>query len=226
MTKYCFDELRLLHRLPFDDFSQEEKIDYLLLKNFLDEVLRGIELAGAQYEAMTPLMPFASTVIRLCEDRQDMKPVHGQKVAEELQDLGKQLVDIKEQIEKNKVKVDKFTAFRAGKTLDRLRSHLKEWYGFFEGYDPLFTWWVKLPYETVDTHFEVLATTVREKLVGIAPGEEDAIVGEPIGHDALVADLQAEKIAYSPEEIIRISEIEYEWCEKEMKKASMIWALQ
>jgi uncharacterized protein (DUF885 family) len=165
-------------------------------------------------------MPFAPTVVRLCEDRQDMKPVQGQKAAEDLHGLGKQLSDVKEQIEKKKVKLEKFTAFRAAKTLDQLRLHLKEWYGFFNGYDPLFTWWVKVPYEAVHEKFEVLAATVREKIVGIAPGDEDAIVGEPIGHDALLADLQAEKIAYSPEEIIRIGEIEYEWCEKEMKQAS------
>jgi hypothetical protein len=38
--------------------------------------------------------------------------------------------------------------------------------------------------------------------VGIKPGDEDAIVGEPIGRDGLLADLEAEMIPYSPEELI------------------------
>lgn len=36
----------------------------------------------------------------------------------------------------------------------------------------------------------------------------------------LQADLKAEMIPYTPEELIRIGETEYEWCEKEMQKAS------
>jgi uncharacterized protein (DUF885 family) len=57
-------------------------------------------------------------------------------------------------------------------------------------------------------------------LIGIGAYDDDAIVGEPSGRDCILADLWSETIPYSPEDIIKIGETEYEWCEREMIKAS------
>lgn len=38
--------------------------------------------------------------------------------------------------------------------------------------------------------------------------------------DALIADLQAEQISYTPEDLLKIAEREFAWCEAEMLKAS------
>jgi len=40
-------------------------------------------------------------------------------------------------------------ASRAGQVVDRLRPMLREWYGFYHGYEPLFTWWVEEPYRAL-----------------------------------------------------------------------------
>ncbi len=127
---------------------------------------------------------------------------------------------MKQQVRSIKIKVEKSSAYRAANTIDQLREHLKEWHGFFKGYDPMFTWWVAKPYEMIDEEMKTFATFVREEFVGIKPGDTDAIVGEPIGREGLLADLEAEMIPYSPEELIKIGENEYKWCEAEMKKAS------
>ncbi|OJD21340.1 hypothetical protein ACJ73_07320 [Blastomyces percursus] len=80
---------------------------------------------------------------------------------------------------------------------------------------------VSEPYGKIAKALEELITSIREKLVGIAPGnEEDAIVGEPIGRDGLLADLEADMIPPSPEELLAISGSEYAWCEAEMIKAA------
>lgn len=52
------------------------------------------------------------------------------------------------------------------------------------------------------------------------PSSADDIVGDPIGREALLEELEAEWIAYSPEELIGIGEEEFEWCEREMEVAS------
>src|SRR5204863_271624 len=46
------------------------------------------------------------------------------------------------------------------------------------------------------------------------------IIGDPIGRDALLSELQFEMIPYTPEELIAIANKEMAWCENEMKKAS------
>ena len=51
-------------------------------------------------------------------------------------------------------------------------------------------------------------------------GDTSDIVGDPIGREALLSELQSEMIPYTPDELIAFAEKEMAWCENEMKKAS------
>jgi uncharacterized protein (DUF885 family) len=62
--------------------------------------------------------------------------------------------------------------------------------------------------------------TLRERIVGFKQGQPDPIIGDPIGRDAIIADLRDEMIAYDPEDLMKIAEIEFAWSEAEMKKAA------
>jgi uncharacterized protein (DUF885 family) len=84
----------------------------------------------------------------------------------------------------------------------------------------VFTWWAGEPYKAVDQSLQTYATLLREKIVGVKPGDETAIVGDPIGREALMSELAYEMIPYTPEELIAIANKEYDWCEAEMKRAS------
>jgi uncharacterized protein (DUF885 family) len=221
----CFGEyykssLASLKEIPFKRLNQDGKIDYLLIQNYLERDLRQLHLTAEKDEKTKPLLSFAPGIVKLCEDRQAMKRVDGKKAAQDIFEISKQISETKSKIQAQKIKVDRTSAFRAAKTVDELRSHLEEWYGFFNGYDPLFSWWVKDPYAKVKKELEDLPVVIRETLVGIDPDDSDAIVGDPIGREGLLADLDAEMIPYSPEALIAIGELEYVWCEKEMKKAS------
>jgi hypothetical protein len=223
LQEYYNEELKSLKKVSFNKYDQEEKIDYLLLRNWLERNLQELELEQSQDQKMGLLIPFASTIIRVCEDRQAMRTVIGQKAAQDMQDLASHVMTVKNKVENKEFsKMEKTVAFRAARTLDRLRSHLSEWFGFFNGYDPLFTWWVKAPFEKVDQQLQELASTIRQKLVGMGPDDHDTIIGDPVGREGILDDLQAEQIAYTPEELIQIGETEYEWCEKEMVKASVV----
>jgi uncharacterized protein (DUF885 family) len=220
LKEYIEEELASLRKSPFKSCDQQGKIDYLLLQNFLRKELKQLELDGEKDKDIEPLIPFAAIIIKLCEDRQMMKPVDGEKAANSLFQVTKQIGEMKFKVTEGKVKVDRTTASRAANSIGRLRWHLAEWFGFFKGYDPMFTWWVGEPYSKIEIELGELAALVREKLVGIKPGDGDSIVGQPIGKAGLLADLEAEMIPYSPEELIQIGEEEYVWCEAEMKKAS------
>lgn len=220
LKSYLEEQLADLQATKFKSYDQQAKIDYLLLKNYLQRDLRQLALDQKKDKDMQQLLPFASTVIQLCEDRQQTKPVDGQKAATDVVNVGKLIACVENEIRNEKIKIAKSSAYRAANTVDALRKHLAEWFRFFKGYDPLFTWWIAEPYAKVDEAMRDLAETIRELLVGIKPGVTDAIVGEPIGRDGLLADLEAEMIPYSPEEVIGIGEKEYVWCEAEMKKAA------
>lgn len=63
-------------------------------------------------------------------------------------------------------------------------------------------------------------TAAAAAAAGARAGSTDDIVGNPVGHDALMSELAFEMIPYTPEELIAIANKEFVWCEEEMKRAS------
>ncbi|KAJ5619170.1 hypothetical protein N7510_003154 [Penicillium lagena] len=222
LRQFLMSELDALHEQPFDLYDQQEKVDYLLVENYIERQLRQMQLDFKQDYRMAPLLPFASTLVELCEARALVLPMDSKDAAQKLFETQVQITSLIEKIDQgsDEVTTSKTSAFRASRTIDSLRGHLKEWFGFYKGYDPSFDWWVAQPYNAMDKSLEDASASIREKLVGIQPGNKDAIVGDPIGRDGLVDELLAEMIPYTPEEIIAIGNQEFDWCINEMKKAS------
>jgi uncharacterized protein (DUF885 family) len=101
-----------------------------------------------------------------------------------------------------------------------LRSTLRNWFNFHNGYHPNFTWWNAEPYKAVDQNLQNYQSFLSEKLVGIKADDKTTIIGDPIGKEALLRELEYEMIPYTPEELVEIANKEFAWCELEMKKAS------
>jgi uncharacterized protein (DUF885 family) len=101
-----------------------------------------------------------------------------------------------------------------------LKATLKNWYEFYNAYDPLFTWWMEQPFQSASKALDDYATFITENLVGIKSDDKTTIIGDPIGREALLRELAFEMIPYTPEELIALANKEFDWCETEMKKAS------
>jgi uncharacterized protein (DUF885 family) len=244
LKQFCSEWLDGLARVDFDSMSQAGRVDYLLFKNHLEYEMRQLDIQSKQFAETEALVPFAKTVVELEEARRRMEPVNSEKMAAVMTGLGKQVDELRKRAEaaakpedktggkiESKVtdkaggrpeaaKVKKTVANRAALTINSLRNTLKEWFGFYNGYDPIFTWWVGEPYKQADKSLEAYAAFLREKVVGVKPDDNNAIVGDPIGREALLGELAYEMIPYTPEELIAIAKKEMDWCEAEMVKAS------
>jgi hypothetical protein len=64
------------------------------------------------------------------------------------------------------------------------------------------------------------AKHIEEDVGGLDPDDEDALVGDPIGREALLAELSFERIPYAPEELIAIAEGQFEWCDARRSAAA------
>ena len=234
LKEFYLQWLSLLGKTAFENLSQDGKIDYLLLKNYLEHELRDLEIAAKKREEVGPVVPFAAAIVELEEARRRMDPLDAEQAAHTLAKLKKQ-IDLSSKIldaalnsgdskskggSTNSSKPSKVTAGRAATALDSLRRTLKDWNTFYADYDPLFTWWNAEPYKQVDQALHHYATQLREKVVGIKAGDDTAIVGDPIGREALLSELAYEMIPYTPDELISLAEKEFAWCEAELKKAS------
>lgn len=113
--------------------------------------------------------------------------------------------------------VSAVTARRAAAAAEALRRELREWYDYHAQYQPEFSWWVRKPYEDAARAIEEYARFLREEIAGQKGRDEDPLVGDPIGREALQNNLTEEFLAYSPEELIQIGERELAWCHAQMK---------
>jgi uncharacterized protein (DUF885 family) len=220
MARFYAEWQTALDRVEFDKLGQDGRIDYILLRNNLSRQNRRLKVHEAQFAAMEPLIPFASAIIELEDARRAMKPVDPEKAAGVLAAIAKQIGELRKADEAHPPKVAKPVANRASAAAGDMRNILRAWFGFYDGYDPEFTWWAGEPYKKADQSLQDYAAFVREKLAGIAPDDHTSIVGDPIGREALLAELADETIPYTPEELIAIAKAEFAWCEKEMARAS------
>ncbi len=101
-----------------------------------------------------------------------------------------------------------------------LQDTFKRWYSFYDGYQPDFAWWVKKPYDDAAKQLDDYAKQLREEIAGQKNKDDDPLVGEPIGPDALAGEIRRQWLPYTADELIAIGEREFAWCEQEMKKAS------
>ena len=234
LETFYADELTKLKALNFDAMSQEDKVDYLLLKNRVTADLHQLAIQKKQDEAMSSLLPFATTVEQLVEQRRLMERPDAEKAAATLTELTRQIAALRKELDPGppaapgsvssqtgaKPRVDPVVANRAAQAVHQLSGNLREWYGFYNGYDPAFTWWMDGPYKDADKALAQYEAFLKEKPTGIAPDDKTTIIGDPVGRDALLAELEDDMIPYTPEELIAIAQTEMDWCMGEMLKAS------
>jgi len=214
------EELVLLNKLDYDSLNADEQVDYHLFKNYLDHEQKELDRFNKQLAEMAVIIPFAKTITDLEDTRRKLEPVDAAKTASLLNELNKQITATQKNFDESSSKPKRTVANRAVRMIVSLRSTLRNWYNFHNAYDPVFTWWNAEPYKGVEESLQGYSTFVVEKLVGIKPDDKVTIIGDPIGREALLQELEFEMIPYTPEELIGIANKEFAWCETEMKKAS------
>ena len=231
LEKFYAEKQAMLAAMDFDALSQEDKVDYLLLKNRLAADLHQLAIQKKQVEEMQPLLPFAKTIEDLMETKRLMQRPDAEKTAAALTEMVKQIAAARAQLDpkphgaasddtSQKPKIDPVTANRAVLTTTELTSNLKDWFQQYDGYDPVFTWWVDQPYKDANKALSSYIDFLKEKLIGIPPDDKTTIIGDPVGRKALTDELADNMIPYTPEELIAIAQTEYDWCMREMLKSS------
>ena len=219
MRQLYSEYLSALKRQNFASLNHDEQVDYILFRNYLDHELKELDRFEAQLAEMAELVPFAKTISDLEDARRRLESTDGAKSAATLDKLVRAINSLPREIEASP-KPGRTVAARASRTVLQLRTTLRNWYNFYAGYDPQFTWWNEQPYKKADEALDAYNKYILDRLVGIRPDDKTTIIGDPIGRDALIEELKFEMIPYSPEELVNNANKEFEWCIAEFKKAS------
>lgn len=209
--------------LDFEALSLEGRVDYVLLLNELRYQLELLTREAGLAAEMDGFISFTSLIVELEERRRRREPVESEAAAARLAELPAEIEAVRGEVEarlEGGEDVSRIVALRAVTALAERTRLLEDWYKHYAGYDPVFTWWNEDPYARAKAALDRYATFLRESVIGYRAGEDEPIVGDPIGAEGLAADLRREMIPYSPAELIAIAEREYAWCEERMIEAS------
>lgn len=215
------DYQNTLKGLDFDGMNINGKVDYILFNKNLNNEKQVLLQQQKVYNKIKAYFPFENQIYTLEKPRLRGNKVNSEAVAKEMNVLCR---TIKEQI-KTVEKINGLDqessnfAVQHGKALQQI---LKKYFDFYNGYDPLFTWWVPKTYEELDKLLADYNTLLKSKKVENSSQKDDGsgIIGNPVGRDELIRQLLTEFIPYSPEELVNIANKEFAWCDAELLKAS------
>lgn len=208
-----------LETLAFEDFSIHGQVDYILLKRKIEQSQQRLAEQQALYQQIAEYLPFADEIYGFERLRRRGAAVDGEQIAGRLNESSRILAESRERLADGEW-LDEKIAIHLEATLRDLRHRLQSAYEFYQGYDPLFSWWVPAPYRALDAELEAYAKAVRSKRRTAVSVDGSGIGGTPIGGEKLAQLLVEEMIPYTPEELLRLADQEFAWCEAELLKAS------
>jgi uncharacterized protein (DUF885 family) len=229
--RFYDEQQAALSTINFEKLSEDDRVDYLLLKHLIFADLHQIAIQRKQLAEMEALLPFAKTIEALLDRKLAKQRPEAEKDAAALTEMVKQIAATRKAYDpkprggqsgetSDRPKISPVVANRAAMVTLQMTNALRDWFNQYSGYDPDFTWWVDLPYKDANKALTEYSGFLKEKLIGIAPDDKTTIIGDPVGREALLDELADNMIPYTPEELIAIAQTEYDWCMKEMLKAS------
>lgn len=212
------DYLKKLQTLAFEQMSVGGQVDYLLFQRQLNNELRLLQEEAKNLALANNLLSFSSPVYALEQQRRRGKHLDAAKLAADMHAWHKAVQQAGKSLPSS---IEAPVAKTAETAVKGLQQALRSVFDFYNGYDPAFTWWIPQPYKTLDSSLNVYAAQIKSKTAASAQKDDGSgIIGNPIGREELIKQLQYEMIPYTPEELVDIANKEFAWCDAEMLKAS------
>jgi hypothetical protein len=162
-----------LDRLDATKLSPAAQKDLDSLKTVVRTDLTRLDADAATLAQLSPLMPFAPDLVALVEARIRIEDIDAEKAAGILDVKTRELNLTRARLDAgigaadggvNPLRVTRDQALRAAIAIETLRANLNNWFVFYNGYDPLFTWWMNLPYKHMDEGLQAYASFLRDKV--------------------------------------------------------------
>ena len=220
--KFFSDYQASLAKYNFNRLSTNGKVDYLLINKYLKDRLFRLSVEEEEYKQIQSWVAFGDPIYGLEKLRRRGKQLNAAQVAEQLNDISKNLAGSSAKLKNEKPVFPRQLIRRATGTIKGYKDALESIYKFYKGYDPQFSWWVAKPYEALIEQMDDYAKLLEEQVDPSTLPKDDGsgIIGNPIGRAELLRQLEREMIPYSPEKLVEIATKEFAWCDAELLKAS------
>lgn len=216
------DYISRLNKIPFNQLSVDNKVDYLLIKRHIKNKLFNLSKEEKEYKLLNKWIAFGNPIYELEKQRRRGKRLNGLEIANQLHIIKNKVQNNSVELKKNNITFPISLTKRAEGIIKGQKTALKSIYDFYNGYDPQFTWWVTKPYKALDNLLNNYSDLIKSRVDSSTLPKDDGsgIIGSPIGKTEVIRQLKSEMIPYSPEKLVEIALKEFSWCETELLKAS------
>jgi hypothetical protein len=160
--KLIDEYLEKMQKLSIDKWNVNGKVDFILFKRDLESEQYQLLEEQKTYDQIAKYLPFSDRIYTLQKPRRRGLSVNGEEVAKELNDINK---DIAKAIGNLRItdSLETKQATEASDAAKGLQGTMKDYFNFYNGYDPMFTWWVPKTYTETDSLLNLFATTIKKK---------------------------------------------------------------
>ena len=189
LKRFDLDWQAALAKLDVNALTPAGRGDLAALQQTIETNLKQLEADTQQWGRVLRAAPFASTLVEIIEARIRLDDVDGKKTAGDLTAVTKAIAAAQAG---GVPPMTKETGTRAADAVQTLRANLSTWYNFYYGYDPMFTWWMEMPYKKVDAALDGYIQYLRAQDATQVPvSTAPPIPPAPAPRFSQVPDLQA-----------------------------------
>lgn len=221
MISFYKEYLGKIKDLSFKSLSQSDKVDYLLFKNQLEANLNDLSIEETNYQSSKNWVDFAAVIYAQEQSRRRGAHINAEQTALSWNKLSKEIQQKIAELDRS-ANISKSSALYINKTIKGYKKAIKSINDFYNGYDPMYSWWTAQSFKKLDSSLDVYQQAIVKKTDASSNQKADksGIVGNPIGAEAIETSLHNAFIPYNAQELIKIAEKEFAWCDKEMLRAS------
>ncbi|MBI4859454.1 MAG: DUF885 family protein [Candidatus Riflebacteria bacterium] len=244
LEKLCAQWQARVQTVGFDELDRQSQIDWLLLDNLIGHSRDDLARTDRRLAEMDRLLPFRAAIHELEWARWRGEPLLPGTAATRVDELARQVRQLRESVDRGlktkaaagkpsdrkpddpaPIEVAPPLARRTAEAVDELKGALRGWFAFYDGSRPDFSWWLKKPQEEAIKQLDEYAKLLREEAAGLKGKDEDPLVGDPIGADALTLAIRREFLTCTTQELIDLGHRELAWGESQMKLAARAMGL-
>lgn len=238
MLQFLRAQMMDLDAVDANQLRGSDAVDSVLLRNELKYKIAKAKYDQSRDQRVRQILPCLVPLVQLLEQHEQTHGVDAKSTAElfvaSSKEVQRAIQDLQspsnrksedqtaegtaEGTASEQPQIDSAIALYAVDSVSELLRSLDSFNRFYSGYNPLYSWWCALPYETIKKDCHALLAVLK-KISG-ATDDPDQIIGHAIGDEMMLVELQHEMIPYTPAELIEIAEREFKWCDEQMAAAS------
>lgn len=171
LKRFDLDWQAALAGVTATSLSAAAQTDLTALKATIDTNLRQLDADASAVAAVMPVVPFAPDVIAVIEHRMRMGDMDAQASAAALDRITKSIARVRASLQaglasgavaKDAVRVTPTMARNGADAVDAMRASFTEWVNHYNTFDPLFTWWMPMPWAHLEKALTEYAAFLRE----------------------------------------------------------------